>query len=167
MAGKNCQTYDCVYIGKSSSKTAFGIHSTSGVFVQPLIEHFPAEEEAIKKYFKMVTDACKGEAMFRYIKLLPQSLVNLLNYTRLINWAIFFQMSKNTLQAVLDEITDNGELKTVLSYNFGYYGNFPNDTSFVIHAMLVNHFLNGAYYPIGGGSEIAFHIIPVIERSGG
>jgi hypothetical protein len=32
---------------------------------------------------------------------------------------------------------------------------------------LNNHFLkNGAYYPVGGSSEIAINIIPVIERAG-
>ena len=76
-------------------------------------------------------------------------------------------MSKRTLQDVLNDITDNEDLKTVLAYNFGFYGNLPNDTSFVMHALLVNQFLDGGYYPVGGGSEIAFHIIPVIKRSGG
>ena len=36
-----------------------------------------------------------------------------------------------------------------------------------MHAILVNHFLFGVSYPRGGASEIAFHIIPVIERAGG
>ena len=76
-------------------------------------------------------------------------------------------MSKKTLQDVLNEITDNEDLKTVLAYNFGFYGNLPDNTSFIMHALLVNQFLNGGYYPVGGGSEIAFHIIPVIEKSGG
>ena len=34
--------------------------------------------------------------------------------------------------------------------------------------MLITHFTDcGGYYPIGGASEIAFNIIPVIEASGG
>ena len=37
----------------------------------------------------------------------------------------------------------------------------------MMHALLVNHFLEGGYYPKGGASEIAFNIIPVIERAGG
>ncbi len=36
-----------------------------------------------------------------------------------------------------------------------------------MHAMLTNHYTYGAYYPRGGSSEIAFHMIPVIEKSGG
>ena len=36
-----------------------------------------------------------------------------------------------------------------------------------MQSALLNHFMHGAYYPKGGASEIAFHIIPVIRRSGG
>ena len=36
-----------------------------------------------------------------------------------------------------------------------------------MHANLINHYIYGASYPRGGASEIAFHIIPVIEKAGG
>ena len=37
-----------------------------------------------------------------------------------------------------------------------------------MQAMMVSHFTScGGYYPVGGASEIAFNIIPVIEASGG
>ena len=39
--------------------------------------------------------------------------------------------------------------------------------SFAMHAILANHYLFGASYPRGGASEIAFHIVPVIEKAGG
>lgn len=43
----------------------------------------------------------------------------------------------------------------------------PREASFAMHASLTNHFKYGGYYPKGGPSEIAFNIIPVIERAGG
>jgi len=43
----------------------------------------------------------------------------------------------------------------------------PGKASFAMHALLTNHYVCGASYPRGGASEIAFHIIPVIEKSGG
>ena len=46
-------------------------------------------------------------------------------------------------------------------------GTLPKDTSFAMHAMLIAHFQRGGSYPVGGASEIAFHMIPLIERSGG
>ena len=37
-----------------------------------------------------------------------------------------------------------------------------------IQALLINHFMHtGGYYPIGGASEIAYNMIPIIEKSGG
>ena len=36
-----------------------------------------------------------------------------------------------------------------------------------MHSTLLNHYIYGSFYPIGGASEIAFHIIPVIQRAGG
>lgn len=46
-------------------------------------------------------------------------------------------------------------------------GTAPKDASFVMHAMLTRHFAYGGYYPKGGASKIAFHIIPTIEKAGG
>ena len=34
-----------------------------------------------------------------------------------------------------------------------------------MHSILANHYLYGASYPRGGASEIAFHIIPVIDTN--
>jgi len=33
--------------------------------------------------------------------------------------------------------------------------------------ILLQHYVHGGYYPVGGASEIAFNIIPVIEKAGG
>nr|KAF6430173.1 retinol saturase [Molossus molossus] len=43
----------------------------------------------------------------------------------------------------------------------------PSHTTFSMHALLVDHYMKGAFYPRGGSSEIAFHTIPVIQRAGG
>lgn len=36
-----------------------------------------------------------------------------------------------------------------------------------MHSLLVTHYLNGAWYPKGGASEIAYHMIPIVEKAGG
>lgn len=43
----------------------------------------------------------------------------------------------------------------------------PSHSTFSMHALLVEHYIEGAFYPRGGSSEIAFHTIPVIQRAGG
>jgi len=159
--------YDTVYISSLVGNKFFDIYSNPERFVKFLLVYFPEEEEAIRNYVKMVKDVGNSAMMFGMVKLLPQWLVNILSWTRLIYHTKFFKLSELSLQDVLNDITDNELLKVVLAYNFGDYGCLPNNTSFVMHALLAGHFLYGSYYPIGGASEIAFHIIPVIERAGG
>lgn len=43
----------------------------------------------------------------------------------------------------------------------------PKDSSILINALLIHHYKRGAYYPRGGASEIAFHIIRTIQKYGG
>ena len=58
------------------------------------------------------------------VKFMHKRIVRFLVATGLINWMTdYFTLSKRTLQEVLDELTDNKDLKTVLSYSFGDYGN--------------------------------------------
>uniref|UniRef100_A0A8C2VCQ0 All-trans-retinol 13,14-reductase n=1 Tax=Chinchilla lanigera TaxID=34839 RepID=A0A8C2VCQ0_CHILA len=59
-------------------------------------------------------------------------------------------------------VTDKQARKKVLKQ-----GVTPSHSTFAMHAVLVNHYIQGAYYPRGGSSEIAFHTIPVIQRAGG
>ena len=56
---------------------------------------------------------------------------------------------------------------TLLVSQWGDYGLPPSQSSFGIHATIVNHYLNGGWYPAGGASEIARHILPVIEKASG
>uniref|UniRef100_A0A1I8FN95 Sema domain-containing protein n=1 Tax=Macrostomum lignano TaxID=282301 RepID=A0A1I8FN95_9PLAT len=48
-------------------------------------------------------------------------------------------------------------LKSTLAYCFGDYGTPPGETSLVLHALLLNHFLRqGGFYSYCGPSEISF-----------
>ena len=60
---------------------------------------------------------------FFALKALPYWLGRILVFTGLIHlFTDFFKMAKRTLTEVLDELTDNRDLKTVLGYSFGDYG---------------------------------------------
>ena len=67
---------------------------------------------------------------------------------------------------VAQSLTKNKDLQTIFCYCWGDYGTIPSMSHFSMHALLVNHYKNGAFYPVGGASEIALNIIPVIERYG-
>ncbi len=58
-------------------------------------------------------------------------------------------------------------MQAVLASQWGDYGLPPEKSAFLAHAMIADHYMNGAWYPIGGAKQIADHIIPAIEASGG
>ena len=69
---------------------------------------------------------------------------------------------------MVQKLTNNKDLQTVFCYAFGDIGTVPSKLPFLMLADLNNHFQRyGAYYPVGGASEIALNIVPVIERAGG
>ena len=63
-------------------------------------------------------------ATFASLKVMPKRFAKFLISTGLVNLLTDFKHSKKTLKEVLDELTDNKELKAVLAYNFGDYGEF-------------------------------------------
>ena len=58
-------------------------------------------------------------------------------------------------------------MKAALLYYFGDLGVSPKDAPFALLASITQHYWRGSYYPVGGPSEIAYRIIPVIEKAGG
>ena len=63
-------------------------------------------------------------------------------------------------------LTSNRELIAVLTGQWGDYGLPPGQSSFGMHAIIAEHYLEGAFYPVGGASRIAAGIAPA-DRAGG
>ena len=136
--------------------------------IKSLLSAFPEEESAIRKYFNTLAEFRKSMLGFVSLKAMPVWMGKLLIYSGLIHWYTnFFQYAFVSASDFLRSITKNDRLRAVLSYNFGDYGTIPGDAAFSMHAALQAHFLKGVSYPIGGSSEIAFHIIPTITAGGG
>jgi phytoene dehydrogenase-like protein len=72
-----------------------------------------------------------------------------------------------TCAEVLEELVTDARLRSVLLAQRGDYGGLPRESSFGIHATIMRHYFNGAFYPVGGAGVFAAKLIPVIERAGG
>jgi phytoene desaturase len=72
-----------------------------------------------------------------------------------------------TLQALFDRCTKDVRLRAVLAGQSGDYAEPPSRASAVMHAMVVTGYLQGAYYPVGGGQVISDRLVEAIERHGG
>ncbi|XP_077979087.1 all-trans-retinol 13,14-reductase-like [Glandiceps talaboti] len=160
--------FDTVVIGEPGKPKYFPLYCGKEKFRQCLLDKFPLEEKAIDGFLQLLKECRKSMMGHVMTKTLPPWLASIMSSTGLINWMTpFFKFSQRSLQDVLEELTDNKDLQTVLAYSFGDYGTLPSEGSFAMHATLINHYLYGSSYPVGGASEIAFHTIPSIEKAGG
>ncbi|XP_045896579.1 all-trans-retinol 13,14-reductase [Micropterus dolomieu] len=160
--------FDHVVLGPPENRRRYPIYSGSTRFREELKKCFPGEEKAIDEYVKLVKKVAQGIWFLAFLKLCPVPLAKFLVYTGLAKrLSSFFRMAPCSLTEVVNKLTENKDLRAVFAYIFGTYGNMPKDASFSMHSLLVNHYLNGAWYPKGGASEIAYHMIPIIEKAGG
>jgi len=160
-------SYDTVCIGKERLDRKIEIYAD--VEQEKLKEQFPDEIEAIDKYFdecKKALAAIKRGWMF---KALPVPFLSFCRRTGLIRLFDrgYHKYSKLSLKDVVESLTSNKELQTILMYNWGDYGCLPSETPFLLHGLVKMHYANGGYYPSGGPDAIAKKIIPAITAKGG
>lgn len=160
--------FDMMILEGPDGRKEFPMYSGRKEYIQGLKEKFPEEEGVIDKYMELVKVVSRGVFHAVLLKFLPLTLTQLLHKLGLLTrFSPFCRASTQSLAEVLQQLGASPELRAVLSYIFPTYGVTPSHTTFSLHAVLVDHYLQGAYYPRGGSSEIAFHIIPVIQRAGG
>ncbi|KAL3857331.1 hypothetical protein ACJMK2_012009 [Sinanodonta woodiana] len=127
-------------------------------YFKKLLEMFP-QEKAENKWAFMGTMA---------LKILPEFLTMFLVRSG-IHGLIFPRYNKQRRTSVtefLNSISDNTELKTFLLTLWRFWCATESNEHVRIR-IIINHYMGGAYYPLGGSSEIAFQMIPIIERYGG
>jgi all-trans-retinol 13,14-reductase len=127
-------------------------------------EYFPRETAAIDGYLAAVRAAVRRSTLFWAEKAVPSAVA------AAGGWAMrrgFLASARRTTREVLESLTGNQELVAVLAAQWGDYGLPPGQSSFGMHAILAHHYLEGAYYPVGGASVFAARAVARIERLGG
>nr|WP_284500379.1 NAD(P)/FAD-dependent oxidoreductase [Microbulbifer sp. GX H0434] len=153
-------TYDRICLGEEP----FDLRAGREAFIEELLAHFPQERRTLERYLERVSAVARAMPLITMEKLLPRwcaPVLSLWKKLRLPNY-----LNKTTYE-VLRELTDNEKLIAVLTGQWGDNGMTPKTGSFIIHALIVKHYLHGGYYPIGGASRIAETIIPQIRADGG
>ncbi|XP_074052444.1 all-trans-retinol 13,14-reductase-like [Macrotis lagotis] len=160
--------FDIVVLEGPNGTKTFPMFSGEKAYIQGLKDKFPNEEDTIDKFMRMVKEVAKAVPHMAILKIIPLPVVRLLDKCGVLaHFSPFLRAATQSLDEVLNQLSASQELKTVLSYIFPTYGVPPKNASFSMHAILIDHYLRGAFYPRGGSSEIAFHLIPVIQRAGG
>lgn len=152
--------YDRIIIGNQAYDFVTGVDQ----FRERLKDYFPREARAIDRYVSVVQSAARFTNLYFAEKVIPPFLSAFMGG---ILRMPFLRRARRTTADVLDELTNNPELKGVLTGQWGDYGLPPKQSSFGIHALIANHYLEGAAYPVGGAGRVAETVVPVIETNGG
>ena len=156
--------YDEIYLGEGDSTRIYRLRAGVDSFINDLIGYFPEEEEVIRKYVSLVQSSSVKTLYFKAKVIKPRWFGRLIQQYACDS---FYSMVNQTAHEVISSLTKNQELIAVLCGQFGDYGPPPTQAPFYMHAAVVNHYLKGGYYPIGGTSVFAREMVPIIEQSGG
>jgi all-trans-retinol 13,14-reductase len=129
-----------------------------------LKEYFPAEGKAIDGYFSAVRSCVRSSDRFFASKAVPGPIERVVG--RLMR-APFLRHAGRTTAETLAGLGCSRELAGLLTAQWGDYGLPPGRSSFGIHALIANHYFDGASYPVGGAGSIVETVLPGIEAAGG
>jgi len=152
--------YDTVFLGDD----VFEFPKGEKELIKALVARFPEEEAGIGEYFQLLRRVSHAMRPFAMSKVLPDILSKPLAWWQ--KKSLPPEMFQPT-QVVLDKLIKSKKLKAILTTQWGDSGLTPKESSFIIHANIARHYLNGGYYPVGGASKIAETHLPVIQKAGG
>ena len=124
---------------------------------------FPAEGVAIDRYFADVKSAARRLSALLPMHDLPSPARWMLGKIGLLS---ALSRTEST-GAYLERRFRDPRLRALLASFWGDYGIPPKDSAFPLHALIVAHYQNGAWYPRGGASAIARGALGVIAAAGG
>lgn len=153
-------TYDRIIVGEE----AYDFVAGASRFRDSLLQSFPDARSEIDEYLhriRAVSGAIPAQFGPRFLPGLLQPLAG-----TPLRRAAGNPFSRTTA-SVLGEFITDPKLAGVLTGQWGDYGLPPGRSSFGMHALVAQHYLDGGNFPVGGAWRIADTIVPVIERAGG
>jgi all-trans-retinol 13,14-reductase len=129
-----------------------------------LKERFPASRAEIDRFFDALDAAERASRSVFAQRAMPGPMgkaLLLLHRSEIERWW------GRTTEAVLRDLISDPLLRAVLATQRGDYGPDPGESSFGLHAVVMRHYMQGAYFPIGGADAVAKALVPVIVAGGG
>lgn len=128
---------------------------------ESLAVKFPAEKKRLKKYLQLI------KKVSRQIQLIPKMSGLWDNITIPFRTKDMGKYGLFSLKRVLDWHIKDPLLKAVLSIQCGDHGLPPFKASFPVHCAVMEHYFEGAYYPMGGGAGIVKAMTTGLKRHEG
>jgi all-trans-retinol 13,14-reductase len=153
--------YDTVHLPEAFE---FQFVRPEAALVAELKERFPESVEEIDAFLQALADAEQAGRTVYEQRALPALLGRA---ARLLHRGAIDKWWGRTTESVLVEMISDPRLRAVLATQRGDYGPDPRESSFGLHAVIMRHYMRGAYFPIGGADSFAQALVPVIENGGG
>lgn len=141
----------------------FEVPSDPREYAASLVATFPHEAAGITRYFSDVRRASTWYGRETYRWSTPALLRAGMGVVGLRDR----RLSLTTTKDYLDHHFTDPRLRAVLSSQWGDYGLPPSRSAFSVHALVVQHYLHGGWYPVGSSKTIAEGAKEVIESRGG
>jgi all-trans-retinol 13,14-reductase len=153
-------TYDRIVMPDASYDFVAG----ASAFREELLRSFPSARGELDAYLRLLRANGRAVAAEFGPRFLPGPLDPVLGGVA--RRATGSQFTRTTA-SVLGGVVSDPKLAGVLTGQWGDYGLPPGRSAFGMHAVVAQHYLGGAAFPVGGAWRIADSIVPGIERAGG
>ncbi len=153
----NPDGYDHAIIGRER----FDFPKGRERLAERLKRRFPAEREGIEAYLSTVERIHYELNHGLRLGGLGDVLRLPYNVRTVGRWAL------RTGQDLINHHVSDPLLRAILATQAGDHGLPPSRVSAIVHAAVVDHYLDGGYYPLGGGYAIPKAFIRALQRAGG
>ncbi|WP_017178680.1 FAD-dependent oxidoreductase [Actinomyces timonensis] len=141
----------------------FSVPSGERRYESALIRAFSDEARAIHRYFRDIRRVGRWVELGFARGMVPRPAAPLLRAAQRLTGRLATRTTGDYLRR---RFTDP-RLRALLASQWGDYGLPPSRSAFAIHALIVGHYLEGAWFPRGGSPRVARTIEEGIERAGG
>ncbi len=139
----------------------FDLPAGADELYESLSKRFPTESKRLKKYLNLIRNVS------RQIQLIPKMDGFWDNITIPFRTKDMGKYGLFSLKKVLGWHIKDPILKTLLSIQCGDHGLPPSKASFPLHCAVMEHYFDGAYYPMSGGAGIVKAMTNAFKRNGG
>lgn len=154
-------SYDRFYLPKLGVN--LDVPSEAALYRQRLEALFPQEKRALKRYFKDVARAYSWMTLNYVRQVVPQQVAPLIALAQKLHASLACETTAHYMKRRFRDPA----LRTLLTTHWGDYGVEPERSAFAAHAMIVGHYMNGAWFPQGGSGQISRMIEEKIRANGG
>ena len=124
---------------------------------------FPREKRAIRRYCADVQRAYSWMSLGYVREMVPPRAAPAVRLTQRALAGCALELTEHYMERRFRDPS----LRALLTTHWGDYGVEPARSAFVAHAMIVCHYMNGAWFPSGGSGQIARMIEEGIVSAGG